>query len=101
MTREVLRSGLEITESYELANPNFMVFQLNDKYLFSSAPDVVIQEEEVVGETDEDEWEGDGDWSNDDEDSEYEEWYDEEVEWDDEEYEDVEWEEVEYEDEDQ
>ncbi len=87
MTQEVLRSAVEITENDELTKTNFTVFQLSDKYLFSSAPDVAIQEEEEeeVEEIEEDdEWDDDDGWEDDDWDDE--EWEDEEVYWDDEEW---------------
>jgi len=82
MTQEVLRSALEITESDELTNTNFTVFQPINKYLFSSAPDIAIQELEEIEEIEEDdEWDDDDGWEDDEWDDT--EWEDEEVDWDD------------------
>jgi hypothetical protein len=82
MTQEVLESAVEITENDELTNSNFTVFQQSDKYLFSSAPDVAIQEEEEEIEED-DEWDDDDEWEDD-------EW-DDDDEWEDDEWDDEEW----------
>jgi hypothetical protein len=68
-------------------------------YFSDLLPEVTIEEEEEeLKETDENEWDGEGDW-DDNVDPEYEEWEDNEVDWDKEEWEDVEWEDVEWEDE--
>jgi len=104
MTQEVMKATLEVAESKELKPTYSTAFHLNDEYLFTPAPDVVIQEEDEdeLEEWDEEEWGGD-EWEEEwiEEDLEEEDWEEEDDwggddDWDNEEVEDEEmdWDEV-------